>query len=71
MVGVKGFEPSASASRTLRSTKLSHTPTKNKTLKSKRWCENEKTAFILYPNPAKLSTINYVRFGNPCCRKAS
>ena len=26
MVGVKGFEPSTSASRTQRSTKLSHTP---------------------------------------------
>lgn len=30
MVGVKGFEPSASASRTQRSTKLSHTPTEIK-----------------------------------------
>ena len=43
MVGVKGFEPSASASRTQRSTKLSHTPTETiKRLKSKRWCDMKK-----------------------------
>ncbi len=32
MVGARGFEPPASASRTLRSTRLSHAPTRKKLL---------------------------------------
>ncbi len=69
MVGVKGFEPSTSASRTQRSTKLSHTPTK-KFIKAKDGVKMKKLLYHYSPSTPSCQRF-YIKLGKFICRNAS